>query len=86
LTRKIETALSDPGEAVAEWRRRVVQRKCRDEYLSLQWFRNRLEAKVGIERWRRHYNEVRPHSIFEYLTPMEFKTSGATNPVDAIFQ
>ena len=36
--------------------------KFRDEYLSLQWFRNRVEAKVGIEQWRRHYNEVRPHS------------------------
>lgn len=46
--------------------------KFRNEHLSLQWFRNRLDAKVGIEQWRRHYNEVRPHSSLEYRTPLEF--------------
>src|SRR5258708_8360868 len=53
--------------------------KLRDEYLTLQWFRNRVDAKVGIEQWRRHYNDVRPHSSLGYLTPLEFKaTSGAS--------
>ena len=47
--------------------------KFRDEYLSLQWFRNRVDAKVGIEQWRRHYNDVRPHLSLGYLTPAEFK-------------
>ena len=27
-----------------------------------------------IEAWRRHYNEVRPHSSLGYLTPVEFVT------------
>jgi hypothetical protein len=26
-----------------------------------------------IETWRRHYNEVRPHSSLGYLRPFEFK-------------
>ena len=47
--------------------------KFRDQHLSLQWFRNRLDAKVSIEAWRRHYNEVRPHSSLGYLTPAAFK-------------
>jgi hypothetical protein len=42
---------------------------------TLQWFRNRVDAKVGIEQWRRHYNEVRPHSSLGYLTPAEFKAT-----------
>ena len=46
--------------------------KFRDECLSLEWFRSRAEAKVVIEAWRRHYNEVRPHSSLGYLTPTEF--------------
>ncbi len=50
--------------------------KFRDEYLSLHWFRHRVEARVGIEQWRRHYNEVRPHSSLGYLTPMEFIRTG----------
>ena len=32
--------------------------KLRDEHLTLQWFRNRVDAKVGIEQWQRHYNDV----------------------------
>jgi hypothetical protein len=39
----------------------------------VQWFRNRADAKVSIEAWRRHYNEVRPHSSLGYLTPAAFK-------------
>jgi len=30
-----------------------------------------------IETWRKHYNEVRPHSSLGYLTPHEFKTKTA---------
>ena len=46
--------------------------KFRDECLNLEWLRSRAEAKVIIETWRRHYNEVRPHSSLGYLTPSEF--------------
>lgn len=54
--------------------------KLRDEYLALQWFRNRADARVRIEQWRRHYNDVRPHSSLGYLTPMEFKAAGVADP------
>jgi len=73
---QIETALIDPGKPWQNGADESFNGKLRDEYLSLQWFRNRVEAKVGIEQWRRHYNEVRPHSSLGYLTPMEFKASG----------
>jgi hypothetical protein len=45
-------------QALAEWRGGELQRKVRDECLSLKWFRSRAEAKVIIETWRRRYNEV----------------------------
>ena len=38
----------------------------------MEWFLSRAEAKPIIEAWRRHYNEVRPHSSLGYLTPIEF--------------
>jgi putative transposase len=38
----------------------------------MQWFRNRVEALVSIEQWRREYNAVRPHSSLGQLTPLEF--------------
>ena len=28
----------------------------------MEWFRNRIDAKIVIEQFRRQYNEVRPHS------------------------
>ncbi|MEZ5844044.1 MAG: integrase core domain-containing protein [Hyphomicrobiaceae bacterium] len=34
--------------------------------------RSRAEAKVVIETWRRHFNEVRPHSSIGYMTPAAF--------------
>lgn len=47
----------------------------RNQCLTLEWFRNRLEAKAGIERWRRHYNDVRPHMSLGSRTPTEFKAA-----------
>jgi putative transposase len=69
---RIETALIDPGKP---WQNGVGESfngKFRDECLSLEWFRSRTEAKAIVEAWRRHYNEVRPHSSLGYLTPAEF--------------
>jgi putative transposase len=68
----IGTALIEPGKP---WQNGVAESfngKFRDECLTLEWFRSRAEAKVIIEAWRRHYNEVRPHSSLDYLTPNEF--------------
>lgn len=72
----IETALIDPGKPWQNGADESFNGKFRDEFLTLQWFRNRVDAKVGIEQWRRHYNEVRPHSSLGYLTPLEFKSGG----------
>jgi len=74
----IGSALIEPGKP---WQNGVGESfngKFRDECLSLEWFRSRAEAKVVIEQWRRHYNEVRPHSSLGYLTPAAFAARGGT--------
>jgi len=68
----IGTALIDPGKPWQNGATESFNGKFRDECLSLEWFRSRAEAKVVIESWRRHYNEVRPHSSLGYLTPAAF--------------
>src|SRR5215204_715980 len=68
----IDTALIDPGKPWQNGATESFNGKFRDECLSLEWFRSRAEAKVVIETWRRHYNQVRPHSSLGYLTPAEF--------------
>ena len=43
--------------------------KLRDELLAREVFDTLLEAKVLVERWRRHYNTIRPHSALGYRPP-----------------
>ena len=43
--------------------------KLRDELLNVEVFDTLLEAKVLVERWRKHYNTVRPHSALGYRPP-----------------
>jgi putative transposase len=71
----IDTALIDPGTPWQNATDESFNRTFRDEHLSLQWFRNRVDAKVAIECWRREYNEVRPPSSLGCLTPAEFKAT-----------
>jgi len=43
--------------------------KLRDELLNGEIFDTLLEAQVLVERWRIHYNMVRPHSALNYRPP-----------------
>ena len=72
-TVEIDTAFIDPGKPWQNGTDESFNGKFRNECLSLEWFWNRMEAKIGIERWRRHYNEERPHMSLGDLTPAEFK-------------
>ena len=56
----IDMAIIEPGKPWQNAYTESFNGKFRDECLSLEWFRSRAEAKVVIETWRRHYNEVRP--------------------------
>lgn len=44
----------------------------RDECLNVNWFLSIEDAKKKIETWRRDYNEFRPHSSLENMTPSQF--------------
>ena len=70
---QIDTAHIDPGKPWQNGSNESFNGKFRDECLSMEWFTNRIDAKIVIEDWRRHYNEVRPHSSLGNRTPLEFK-------------
>jgi putative transposase len=82
----IDTAHIDPGKPWQNGSNESFNGKFRDECLSMEWFRNRIDAKIVIEQFRRQYNEVRPHSSLGQLTPVEFKQRliSTTNPDSAI--
>jgi putative transposase len=46
--------------------------KLRDECLNREVFRNGRETQAIVENWRQEYNNYRPHSSLDYLTPAEF--------------
>lgn len=65
----VRTLYIEPG---SPWENGYVESfngKLRDELLNGEIFYTLLEAKVLIERWRQHYNTVRPHSALGYRAP-----------------
>jgi putative transposase len=86
LQAHIDTACIDPGKPWQNGSNESFNGKLRDECLSMEWFRNRIDAKIVIEDFRRQYNEIRPHSSLGQLTPIEFKQqlSSTNNPEKAI--
>jgi putative transposase len=75
------TACKSPGKPWQNGSNESFNGKFRDECLSMQWFKNRTDAKILIENFRREYNEIRPHSSLGQLTPTQFKQRlSTTNP------
>jgi transposase InsO family protein len=59
-------------EKASPWENGYVESfngKLRDELLNGEVFSTLREAQVLIERWRRYYNEKRPHSALGYRPP-----------------
>ena len=65
----VKTLFIEPG---SPWENGYVESfngKLRDELLNGEVFYTLREAQVLIERWRKHYNQVRPHSALGYRPP-----------------
>ena len=62
--------LAAQGKAVAEAIRSIgITEQLRDELLDGEVFRTVREAQVLIEQWRRHYNTIRPHRLWQQFAP-----------------
>ena len=75
----VKTLFIEPG---SPWENGYVESfngKLRDELLDGEIVYTLREAKILIERWRVHYNHVRPHSALGYRPP----APEATLPVGA---
>ena len=65
----VQTLFIAPG---SPWENGYIESfngKLRDELLAGEIFCSLKEAKILIERWREHYNRVRPHSSLGYRPP-----------------
>lgn len=65
----VKTLFIEPG---SPWENGYIESfngKLRDELLNGELFDTLMEAQVLVERWRTHYNTVRPHSSLGYRPP-----------------
>jgi putative transposase len=65
----VKTLYIEPGSPWENGYCESFNSKLRDELLEGEQFSTLYEAQVLIERWRRHYNAVRPHSSLGYRPP-----------------
>jgi putative transposase len=65
----VKTLYIEPGSPWENGYNESFNGKLRDELLNTEIFYTLKEAKVLIERWRDHYNTIRPHSSLGYRPP-----------------
>ena len=65
----VKTLYIEPGSPWENGYCESFNSKLRDELLECEQFSTLYEAQVLIERWRRHYNAIRPHSSLAYRPP-----------------
>lgn len=64
-----KTAFIAPGSPWENGYCESFNSRFRDELLNGEVFSTLREAQILIEKWRRHYNTVRPHSALGYRPP-----------------
>jgi len=79
----VVTLYIEPG---SPWENGYVESfnaRFRDELLNGELFYTLHEAQVIIERWRREYNEIRPHSSLGYRAPAPLAIRPVAIPMDS---
>ena len=69
---KVTLDFSRPGKPVDNAFIESFNGSFRDECLNTNWFLSMEDAKEKIEAWRKDYNEWRPHSSLDNMTPMQY--------------
>ncbi len=79
-SRDVKLHFIEPGKPSQNGYIESFNGKFRDECLNDNWFISLEDARRTIEDWRRDYNEDRPHSALDYMTPAEFAAKSAQAP------
>lgn len=72
----VQLSFINPGKPVENAFIESFNGKFRDECLNENWFLNLNDARKIIESWRIDYNNYRPHSSLNNMTPVEFMHYG----------
>lgn len=71
--RGIEVEYIEPGKPIQNAYIESFNSRFREECLNEHVFTGIDEARKRIESWRRYYNEERPHTAIDFMTPNEFE-------------
>lgn len=82
--RGIKLRFIRPGKPVENAFIESFNGKFRDECLNQNWFATIEQARRVIEEWRIDYNQVRPHSSLDDMTPTEFKMLAEKQEVEVL--
>lgn len=77
--RNVQLHFIQPGKPTQNAKIESLNGRIRDELLNPHLFRSLDEVRAAAERWRVDYNNIRPHSALDYLTPREFADRLTTN-------
>ncbi len=69
---KVTLDFSRPGKPIDNAYIESFNGSFRDECLNTNWFLSLEDAREKIEEWRRDFNEWRPHSSLDNLTPRQY--------------
>jgi transposase InsO family protein len=81
----VKTAYITPGSPWENGYNERFNGSLRDELLNGEIFYTLPEARVLIENWRCHYNEVRPHSSLNYKSPAPRVITPASEKQDLFY-
>lgn len=73
----VDIGFIQPGKPTQNAFVESLNGKFRNECLNLHWFRTLREAEYEIGLWREHYNNVRPHSALNYMSPVAYAKQAA---------
>lgn len=71
--KEIEIEYIQPGKPIQNAYVESFNSRLRDECLNEEVFLSLDDAKKKIEKWRRYYNEKRPHTSLNFKTPKQFE-------------
>ena len=77
--RNIELDFSRPGKPTDNAMVESFNGRLRQECLNEHWFMSLQDAQDKLGMWRGYYNETRPHSALNWMSPNEFARSSPVN-------
>jgi putative transposase len=68
----VKHIFTDPGRPMQNGCTESFNGKLRDGCLNQHWFKTIAKAREIIQAWKQEYNNLRPHSSLNNMTPQEY--------------